>query len=200
MCLDTLCGGQGIGGYKSTTPGDANSWTHFCVFNEGLADRESGWSENNPSLSFLWATVCFLERLQYGGGALMVTFSTDGGATWTRSTTVDNTGTFIRDVQITGDMSGNGTVYIAGMDEGGGGFPHNDKNLIFKSTDGGVTLTNTYTGPPFPGPGVTAVGYFARIFNANGGYWRHEGWGEPAAFNNVVHLVYDQHGAGSDPG
>ena len=50
-----------------------------------------------------------------------------------------NTGTFIRDVQITGDMSGNGTVYIAGMDEGGGGFPHNDTNLIFKSTDGGAT-------------------------------------------------------------
>ena len=58
--------------------------------------------------------------------------------------------TFIRDVQITGDMSGNGTVYIAGMDEGGGGFPHNDTNYIFKSTDGGVTWTNTYTGTPFP--------------------------------------------------
>ena len=34
----------------------------------------------------------------------------------------------------------------------------------------------------------------------NGGYWRHEGWGEPAAFNNIVHLVYAQQGAGSDPG
>ena len=57
--------------------------------------------------------------------------------------TVDNSG-FIRNVQITGDMSGNGTIYIAGMDEGGGGFPHNDTNNIFKSTDGGVlgpTLT-----------------------------------------------------------
>ena len=109
-------------------------------------------------------------------GALMETSSTDGGATWSTPTTVSNTGTFIQDVQITGDMSGNGTVYIAGMDEGGGGFPHNDMNLIFKSTDGGVTFTKTYTGPPFPGPGVTAVGYFACIFNANGGYWRHLGW------------------------
>ena len=36
-------------------------------------------------------------------------------------------------------MSGNGTLYIAGMDEGGGGFPHNDTNLIYKSTDGGAT-------------------------------------------------------------
>src|SRR5207302_1899862 len=31
------------------------------------------------------------------------------------------------------------------------------------------------------------------------GYWRHEGWGQPGAYNSVVHLVYDQHGTGSDP-
>ena len=36
--------------------------------------------------------------------------------------------------------------------------------------------------------------------NAIGAYWRHEGWGEPAAFGNIVHLVYAQQGAGSDPG
>ena len=86
------------------------------------------------------------------------------------------------------------------MDEGGGGFPHNDINIIYKSTDGGNTWANTYTGPSFPGPGVTAVGYFACMFPDGGGYWRHEGWGEPAAFNNVVHLVYSQHGTGSDAG
>jgi Kelch motif len=99
-------------------------------------------------------------------------------------------------------MSGNGTIYIAGMDEGGGGFPHNDTNLIYKSTDGGATWSNTYTGTPFPGPGVTSAGYFACMFNDNaiGAYWRHEGWGEPAAFNNIVHLVYAQHGDGSDAG
>jgi hypothetical protein len=38
------------------------------------------------------------------------------------------------------------------------------------------------------------------MFSDNGGYWRHEGWGEPAAFNNFVHLVYSQHGTGSDAG
>jgi len=37
------------------------------------------------------------------------------------------------------------------MDEGGGGFPHNNTNYIFKSTDGGVSWTNTYVGAPFPG-------------------------------------------------
>ena len=62
-----------------------------------------------------------------------------------------NSGTFIRNVQITGDEV-DGDVYIAGMDEGGGGFPHNDTNLMFKSTDGGATWANTYTGSPFPAP------------------------------------------------
>ena len=38
------------------------------------------------------------------------------------------------------------------------------------------------------------------MFIRPGGYWRHEGWGEPAALNNVVHLVYAQHGAGGDAG
>ena len=71
---------------------------------------------------------------------------------------VSTQATFIRNVQITGDMAGGGAVYITGMDEGGGGFPHNDTNLIFKSTDGGNTWSNTYTGPTFPGPGVTSVG------------------------------------------
>ena len=93
-----------------------------------------------------------------------------------------------------------GDVYIAGMDEGGGGFPHNDTNKIFRSTDGGNTWTNTYTGPAFPDRASRAVGYFACMFSDSGGYWRHEGWGEPAAFNNVVHLVYAQHGTGADPG
>ena len=113
---------------------------------------------------------------------------------------VSTQATFVRDVQITGDLAGSGTIYVAGMDEGGGGFPHNDTNLIFKSTDGGSTWTNTYTGTPFPGPGVTAVGYFACMFNDFGGYWRHEGWGQPAAINNFVHLVYSQQGAPGDPG
>src|ERR1051326_8135194 len=122
--------------------------------------------------------------------------TTDNGVTWTGETQVTNT--FIRNVQITGDPT-NGDVYVAGMDEGGGGFPHNDVNKIYRSTDGGVTFTNTYTGPTFPGPGVGAVGYFAVMFSDGGGYWRHEGWGEPAAYNQVVHLVYDQHGTGSDP-
>ena len=87
-----------------------------------------------------------------GGGALQVRVSTDNGNTWTQHGNL--TSSFIRNVQITGDPV-TGDVYIAGMDEGGGGFPHNDTNKIFRSTDGGNTWTNTYTGTPFAAPGVT---------------------------------------------
>ena len=87
-----------------------------------------------------------------GSGALRVTYSSDNGATWHAPINVSNTSTFIRNTQITGDMSGNGTIYIAGMDEGGGGFPHNNVNHMYRSTDGGNTWVHTYNGPSFAGP------------------------------------------------
>ncbi len=190
-----------LGGYKSTTPWDPNSWgTHFCVHSNGGDDRESGWADNNTSSPHFGNMYVSWNDFNFPNADIFVSRSTDNGLTWGSAVQVSSGGVFIRNVQITGDMSGNGDVYIAGMDEGGGGFPHNDINHIFRSTDGGSTWTHTYTGPSFPGPGVTAVGYFAQMFSDDGGYWRHEGWGEPAAFNNVVSLVYAQHGAGADPG
>src|SRR5437667_5816588 len=50
--LDGGCGSQGIGGYKSTTPWDPNSWIHYCIHNGTFDDRESGWVDNNPSSPF----------------------------------------------------------------------------------------------------------------------------------------------------
>ena len=197
--LDGGCGGQGLGGYKSTTPSNANSWTHYCIHNNSQDDRESGWADNNPSSPFYGRMYTSWNDFNVGGGALFVRYSTDNGVTWTNARQITTGTPFIRNVQITGDLA-TGDVYIAGMNEGGGGFPHNDSNLIFRSTDGGNTWSNTYTGPSFPGPGVTAVGYFACMFADGGGYWRHEGWGEPGAYNGVVHYVYAQHGTGSDPG
>src|SRR5216117_1898833 len=197
--LDGGCGGQGLGGYKSTTPWNANSWTHYCIHSSNNDDRESGWADNNPSSPFYGRMYTSWNDFNVGGGALFVRYSTDNGLTWTNARQITSGTPFIRDVQITGDLA-TGDVYIAGMNEGGGGFPHNNSNLIFRSTDGGNTWSNTYTGPSFPGPGVTAVGYFACMFTDGGGYWRHEGWGEPGAYNGVLHYVYAQHGAGSDPG
>src|ERR1043166_9455542 len=192
-----------LGGYKSSTPLDPNSWSHFCVHSSGFDDRESGWADNNPSSPHFGNMYVSWNDFNIGGGALQVRVSTDNGNTWTQH---QITSSFIRDVQIVGDPV-TGDVYIAGMDEGGGGFPHNDTNYIFKSTDGGNTWANTYVGTPFSGPGVQACTdntYFTCMFNNQGGavptFWRHEGWGEPAAFNGVVHLVYAQHGDGSDPG
>src|SRR6266567_4723230 len=197
--LDGGCGGQGLGGYKTTTPSNANSWTHYCIHSNNNDDRESGWADNNPSSPFYGRMYTSWNDFNVGGGALFVRYTTDNGLTWTNARQIATGTPFIRDVQITGDLA-TGAVYVAGMNEGGGGFPHNDSNLIFRSTDGGNSWTNTYTGTTFPGPGVTAVGYFACMFTDGGGYWRHEGWGEPGAYNGVVHYVYAQHGAGSDAG
>jgi hypothetical protein len=124
-----------------------------------------------------------------GGGALKVTYSTDNGLTWTNERTISNV--FIRDVQITGDTDG--TVYLAGMDEKGGGLTTR-ANKMYKSTDGGNTWANTYTGAAFNAPGAHLCPntFFACMFTVgNSGYWRHQGWGQPAVRNGVVSYVYD---------
>ncbi len=122
-----------------------------------------------------------------GGGALFLRYSTDNGLTWTNARQITTGSPFIRNVQITGDVV-TGDVYIAGMNEGGGGLTTRS-NVLFRSTDGGNMWTNTYNGPSFNGPGRGASGYFATMYN-NPAYWRHMGWGEPAALNGVVHYVY----------
>jgi hypothetical protein len=139
-------GGCTLGGYKSTNPEDPTSWVHFCVHSGFSDDRESGWADNNPS-SPHYGTM-YVSWNDFGSNEqIRVTRSTDNGLTW--SSPIDVNNTFIRNVQITGDYV-TGDVYIAGMDEGGGGFPHNDTNYLYKSTDGGATWSNTYVGTPFP--------------------------------------------------
>jgi hypothetical protein len=203
--LDCECGGScagfpavGLGGYKTTTPQDPNSWTHYCIHNAINDDRESGWADNNPSSPFYGNM--YVSWNDFSANAnIFVARSTDHGLSWSSPIQVSDEPDFIRNVQITGDTA-TGVVYIAGMNEGDGGFPHDDANLIFRSLDGGATWTSIYAGPAFPGPGVTAVGYFTCMFPDNGGYWRHMGWGQPAALNGKVHYVYAQHGSGNDPG
>jgi len=84
------------------------------------------------------------------------------------------------------------------MDEMAGGLTTR-ANKIYRSTDGGNNWTNTYTGPTFPAPGRSASGSFATMYS-NPAYWRHQGWGEPAAYNHVIPYVYDARNTGNgDP-
>lgn len=146
--LDAAAGGQGLGGFKSTTPSDPSptSWTHFVVHSNSSDDRESGWADNNPASPFYGRMYVSWNDFNVGGGALKVRYSTDNGATWNNERQITTGVPFVRNVQITGDLT-TGEVYLTGMDEGGGGFPHNNINKIYRSTDGGNTWTNTYSGP-----------------------------------------------------
>ena len=164
------------------------------------SESGSGWSDMNPSSPF-YGRMYFSWGDSLRGGNIFVRYSTDnGGDTWTNERQI--TTTFIRNVQITGDLL-TGDVYIAGMDEGSGcssGCGSTRSNKIYRSTDGGNTWINTYTGPTFVGACRGNVGYFCTMYSSPA-YWRHMGWGEPAAYNGVVHYVYAARNPGNgDPG
>src|SRR5262249_31829607 len=99
--LDGGC--SGLGGYRSTTPWDPNSWTHFCV-HSGLDDRESGWVDNNPSSPFFGRMYVSWNDFNQPNANIFVTYSSDGGNTWHTAIMVSTQSTFIRNVQITGDL------------------------------------------------------------------------------------------------
>ena len=91
--LDPTCGSQGFGGYKTTTPADVTSWTHFCIHNGTQDDRESGWTDNSSNSQFYGNMYVSYNNFAIGGGALYVTRSTDGGLTWRESDEIPVTST-----------------------------------------------------------------------------------------------------------
>src|SRR5437667_1600171 len=127
--LDAACGGQGIGGYKSTNASAPNSWTHFCIHNGSGDDRESGWADNNPSSPFFGRMYVSWNNFS-DGGSLRVRFSTDNGGTWAERQLAPAS-PFTRDVQITGDLA-TGTLYVAGMNEGVNGGLTKRLNKIYR--------------------------------------------------------------------
>src|SRR6266576_2689343 len=146
--LATGCGGQGIGLWTSP---DGITWTTgACAHNGGSDDRESMWVDNNLSSPFYGRMYISYNDFAIGGGALRVVYS-DNGTAWTPVTL---NGSFIRDVQITGDLQGSGRVYVQAMNEEGGSLTTR-QNLVYRSTDGGATWANSTTGPAFPAVGRT---------------------------------------------
>ena len=144
--------------------------------------------DNNPGSPFYGRMYISYNNFNIGGGALYVVYS-DDGTTWTQ---VPLNPGFIRNIQVTGDLQGSGRVYVAAMNEGTGGLSTR-QNVMYRSTDGGVSWTSTNAGPSFQAPGratCTQQTYFTCMFNNGITIWRHMGWGQPAASGNVVGLTY----------
>jgi hypothetical protein len=196
------CGGFGIGLWTSK---DGKTWSlGACAHNGSSDDRESMWVDNEPT-SGTYGRMYVSWNDFANNAALSVAYS-DNGTTWKGPVILNNGSTFIRDVQITGSPRGaarfegkNSAVFVAGMDEGGGGNATR-QNVMYKSLDGGVTWTSTIMGPRFNPVGDAAC-------STNGYFWqvnpiiRHMGWGEPAVGpTGVVHYVYAGHGTGNDTG
>ena len=178
--LATGCGAQGIGLWTSP---DGLAWSvGACAHTGNADDRESLWVDNNPDSPFYGRMYVSWNNFA-SGQRIFVTYS-DDGVSWSDPVPLSNR--FIRNIQATGSPSGDGTVFVAGMDEGGGGL-NNRTNLIYRSSDGGNSWTEIVMGDPFAPPGETGCGYFARISPI----WRHMGWGQPAVGpNGVVHYAY----------
>jgi hypothetical protein len=200
--LATGCGGFGIGLWTST---NGSNWTTgACAHNSTSDDRESLWVDNDPTSGTYGRMYVSFDNYAVNNGALSVTHS-DDGVTWTTPVILYPNTTFTqRNVQLTGSPVGaaryqggaNSTVFVAAMDEGGGGF-NTRQNVIYASVNGGNTWTSSTTGPRFNPPGSLTCGYFAVVAPI----WRHMGWGQPAVGpNGVVHYVYAGAGTNGDVG
>ena len=193
--LVTGCGSLGIGLWTSP---DGQNWTAGVCAHSSNDDRESMWVDNNP-FSARYGRMYISFNDHNVGGELFVTYS-DDGVSW--STPVQLSSSFIRDVQLTGTPPGPAppqaghisTVFVAAMDEGGGGL-NSRQNIIYRSLDGGLAWSSVTMGTRFSPPGdglCSANSYFAQM----NPIWRYMGWGEPGVGpNGVIHYAYAGQGA-----
>ena len=203
--LATGCGGQGTGLWTSP---DGIHWTAgACAHNGAFDDRESMWVDSDPTSAAYGRMYLSYNDFTVNcspGGCLFVTYS-DDGTTWSTPKQL-NTGTFLRNIQITGaqisptsarsSLHGYDAVLIAAMDEGGGG-SNTRQNVMYRSMNGGSSWTSVVMGPRFNPVGDLSCGYFYAVAP----FIRHMGWGEPAVGpNNVVHYVYAGAGTNNDHG
>jgi hypothetical protein len=165
---------------------DALTWSVGACAHTGSADdRESMWVDNNSGSPFFGRI--YISWNDFSSGARLSLIHSDDGVNW--STPVFLTAGFIRDVQLTGSPGSDGTVFVAGMNEGA-----MRTNLIFRSSDGGDTWTQITMGAPFNPPGQAGVPNCGS-FQAIPPIWRYQGWGQPAVGpNGVVHYVYGARG------
>jgi len=125
--LASGCGGQGLGVWRSA---DGVTWTIGpCAHSGGSDDRESGWVDNNLSSPFYGRM--YLTWNNFAAGQFIYSiYSNDGGLTWSAPVQVQSGG-FIRNVQVT--TGPDGTVFIAGMNEGAGGLGSRI-NMLFRTS------------------------------------------------------------------
>jgi N-acetylneuraminic acid mutarotase len=187
------CGTQGLGSWSST---NGTSWgASACVHVGTSDDRESGWVDNNPSSPYYGKMYVSWNDFSTTNGNLVVATSTNGGASWSAPVTIFSS-SFMRDAQMTGGQDG--SVFIVGMDEGGGG-TNPRHNYIFRSVNGGTTWTSAISmGASFPAPGdIQCTSYFRAVTPI----WRFMGYGQPAVGpGGVVHYVYTAGSGGADTG
>lgn len=179
------CGNQGIGLWTSTN--GVNWSTGACAHNGGSDDRESMWVDNNAASPFFGRM--YIAWNDYARGQSIFAVHSDDGVVWTAPVQVSPGSGLIRTIQVTGNPT-DGTVFVAGMNEGAGGVSPRT-NLIYRSNNGGETWTQITMGPQFTPPGEALCGYFAAIPPI----WRHMGWGQPGVGPaNVVHYAYAARG------
>src|SRR5262249_48884586 len=141
-------------------------------------DRESMWVDNNPASPYYGRMYISWNDFFYSPLPSLDVAYSNNGTTWTTVIIHLSSTTFHRNVQITGAPDGTGNVFIASMDEaysGGNYYPAPRQNIMYRSTNGGVTWSNTLMGTPFVAPGDTLCfsgGAFSPI-------WRYQGWGQP---------------------